>query len=76
MTAKSRFSVALDEREYSELATMAERHRVSMAWLVRNAIGEFLGRYRDEDRQLPLLLTASRSGLVGTQARNPELDGS
>ena len=55
--AKTRFSVALDHQEYAELAAMAEKHRVSMAWLVRNAVAEFLGRYRDEDRQLPLVLT-------------------
>lgn len=60
-TAKTRFSVALDNHEYDELAIMAERHRVSMAWLVRNAVGEFLSRYRHEDRQLPLLLTTRRS---------------
>ncbi len=59
--AKTRFSVALDNHEYDELATMAKRHRVSMAWLVRNAVGEFLGRYRHEDRQLPLLLTTRGS---------------
>ena len=61
MTAKTRFSVALDDHVYAELATMAEKHRVSMAWLVRYAVGEFLRRHREEDRQLPLLLTASRS---------------
>ena len=62
MTAKFRSSVALNVNEYSELSTMAEEHRVSMAWLVRNAVAEFLDRYRDEDAQLPLRLTA-----VGSQ---------
>ena len=38
MVAKTRFSVALDEQEYAELAAMAEKHRVSMAWLVRHAV--------------------------------------
>ena len=61
MAAKIRFSVALDEHEYAELAAMAEKHRVSMAWLVRHAVTEFLERYRSEDLQLPLRLTAARS---------------
>ncbi|GAB4228632.1 MAG: hypothetical protein Kow0032_09180 [Methyloligellaceae bacterium] len=61
MAAKTRFSVALDEHEYAELAAMAEKHRVSMAWLVRHAVTEFLERYRSEDLQLPLRLTTARS---------------
>lgn len=60
MTAKTRFSVALDENEYAELAAIAERHRVSMAWLVRHAVTEFLDDYRIDDPQLPLGLTATR----------------
>ena len=31
-----------------------------MAWLVRHAVTEFLDRYRNEDLQLPLRLTATR----------------
>ena len=60
MAANTRFSVALDEHEHAELAAMAEKHRVSMAWLVRHAVTEFLDRYRNEDLQLPLRLTATR----------------
>ena len=59
MATKTRFSVALDEHEYAELAVMAEKHRVSMAWLVRHALTEFLDRYRSEDLQLPLRLVAT-----------------
>ena len=60
MAAKTRFSVAFDEQEYDELAAMARKHRVSMAWLVRYAVTEFCERYREEDLQLPLRLTAAR----------------
>ena len=61
MAAKTRFSVAFDEQEYGELAAMARRYRVSMAWLVRHAVTEFCERYRDEEVQLPLHLTPARS---------------
>ena len=61
MVAKTRFSVALNANEYTEFATMAERHRVSMACLVRSAVAEFLDRHRDEDTQLPLRLSSVRS---------------
>lgn len=61
MPTKTRFSVALDDREYAALATVAERHRISMAWLVRQAVTDFLERYRNEEVQLPLPLAASRS---------------
>ncbi len=63
MTAKTRFSVALDEQEYAELSAMAEKHRVSMAWLVRHAVAEFLQQYRSEELQLPLRLTGTQSEL-------------
>ena len=61
MNAKTRFSVALDEQEYAELSAMAEKHRVSMAWLVRHAVTEFLEQYRSEELQLPLRLTGGQS---------------
>ena len=61
MVAKTRFSVALNANEYNELAAMAERHRVSMAWLVRSAVAEFLDRHREEDAHLPLRLSSVRS---------------
>lgn len=60
MAANPRFSVALDEHAYSKLAAMAEKHRISMAWLVRHAVSEFLDRYAGEDLQLPLRLSAAR----------------
>ncbi len=61
MPTKTRFSVALDDREYSEIMALAEKNRVSMAWLVRHAVAAFLERSREEDVQLPLRLTSDRS---------------
>ena len=60
MAAKTRISVSLDAQDYTDLAAMSEKHRISMAWLVRNAVTEFLDRYRSEDLQLPLRLPTTR----------------
>ena len=59
MATKTRFSVALDNQEYAALAVVAEKHRISMAWLVRQAVVDFLERYRNEETQLPLFLTTT-----------------
>ena len=61
MPTKTRFSVALEDEEYAALAMVAEKHRISMAWLVRQAVADFLERYRDEEAQLPLPLVSARS---------------
>lgn len=61
VTAKHRVSVNLAEDEYRELAALSDKHRVSMAWLSRQAIIEFLERYQNEELQLPLRLTPGRS---------------
>lgn len=61
MATKTRFSVALEDQEYTALAAVAEKHRLSMAWLVRQAVADFLERCRDEDMQLPLRLTTTRN---------------
>ena len=54
MATKTRFSVALDNQEYVALGVVSEKHRISMAWLVRQAVADFLERYRNEETQLPL----------------------
>ena len=58
MAAKHRVSVNLSEEEYRELAGMADRYRVSMAWLSRQAITEHLERYQVEYLRLPVRLSA------------------
>lgn len=51
-----RTSVSLDERMFSEVAKLALHNDVSVAWLVRNAVGELLDRRRqDLEPQLPLI---------------------
>jgi predicted transcriptional regulator len=60
MTSKSRMTVNLPCDEYAELSALAKKHRVSMAWLGRQAISEFLERYSKEELQLPLALSSSK----------------
>lgn len=59
-TVKRRVAVNLPGKEYDELVAFAEKHDVSMAWLGRQAIIEFLHRYRDEHLQLPLRLQSGQ----------------
>ena len=54
MAARNRVTVNLEDREYAELSALSDRHRVSLAWLGRQAIIEFLERRESEDLQLPL----------------------
>ena len=56
MTSKCRVSVNLSADEHRELAALAERAKVSKAWLGRQAIADFLERTRDGQVQLPLEL--------------------
>ena len=56
MPSKHRITVNLSEAEYNELTALSESQRVSMAWLGRQAIAEFLDRYRREQLQIPLAL--------------------
>ena len=56
----TRVTVSVDERDYEQLSALAEEHRVSLAWLVRYAVGDFLQRYRQDQLELPLELTAPR----------------
>lgn len=51
-----RVSVGLSDGEYAELLALSQKHRVSLAWLGRQAIIEFMGRYRNQELQLPLTL--------------------
>ena len=44
MAAKNRVTINLEDREYAELSALSDKHRVSLAWLGRQAIIEFLER--------------------------------
>jgi predicted transcriptional regulator len=53
-TTKHRIAANLNDAEFSELAAMAEKYDVSLSWLSRKAILEFIDRYQAEQLQLPL----------------------
>ena len=51
-TTKQRISINLQDDEYAQLAALADKNNLSMAWVGRKAILDFLDRYRN--KQLPL----------------------
>ena len=59
VAASFRVTVNLEEPEYAVLSALSGKHRVSLAWLGRQAIIEFLERHEDEKVQLPLILSAA-----------------
>ena len=65
MASKHRVSLNLTPGEFREIAALADHARVSKAWIGRQALLEFLERYRDRDVQLPFDL--ARTSRRGTQ---------
>jgi hypothetical protein len=55
-----RVTVSLTLSEHGELRALAARARVSLAWMIRQAVAEFLERERGDVGQLPLDLRRSR----------------
>lgn len=53
-TSKHRISISLADDEYAELSDVAANSRVSMAWLARQALIEFLERQRDKRPPTPI----------------------
>ena len=49
-----RITVSLSERDHAALTEVAERHDVSISWLTRQALVEFIDKYKDTQAQLPL----------------------
>ena len=56
----TRVTVSVDDRDYEQLVALAEEHNVSLAWLVRYAVKDFLERYRQDQLELPLELGGPR----------------
>lgn len=63
MSSKNRVTVNLSDDEAAQLAELAERARVSKAWIGRHAICSLLERAQNDDQQIPLpFQTAGRRG--------------
>lgn len=67
MSQNRRISVGLSDTEHTELQELSEKHRVSVAWLGRQAILEFLDRYRNKQLPLPLALSSDSEQLLSDQ---------
>ena len=53
MTTKERFTVNIDADHLERFQRMAERHDVSLAWLGRQAIVQFLANHEGPQSELP-----------------------
>ncbi len=59
---RKRVTITLDEAEYRELLALAEEAGLSVSWLGRQAVREFLRRWREGAMQLPLALPRRERG--------------
>ena len=58
MNCKNRITVNLSDDEFSALGELAEKSKVSKAWLGRHAISSLLEKANNGLEQLPLPLNA------------------
>ena len=58
----TRITVSLGDGEYAELSTLAEKYDVSLSWLTRQAIVEFLKMQGRASDQLPFELPIQSRG--------------
>jgi predicted transcriptional regulator len=62
MASKNRVTVNLTDDEAAQFAELAERERVSKAWLGRRAICDLLDRTRTHDQGKPRSIISGRRG--------------
>jgi len=56
-----RITVSLSEPDHSTLLGLSKQYDVSLSWLVRQAVADFIEKHRAGQLQLPLSLTAGRT---------------
>ena len=57
---KHRVAINLPDNEYAKLAALAKKHAVSMAWIGRQALLDFIEKHQNTPLQLPLTLVRER----------------
>jgi predicted transcriptional regulator len=55
-----RTTVSLSPDQLQQLQSLADRHDLSLAWLIRQAVSEYLDHVNDQVAFLPLKRTAMR----------------
>ncbi len=60
-----RLSVSLDPADHAELSQLAEQNNLSVAWMVRKAVSEFVARNANHDQPV---LPLQRGGGSGASA--------
>ena len=58
---RPRITVSLSERDHASLTELAERHDVSISWFARQALVEFIEKYKDTQSRLPLHIKKTQS---------------
>lgn len=62
MSKNHRISIGLTDQEFDDLQRIAETHRVSLAWVGRQAISEFLTAYQENNHPTLLPLREAQKG--------------
>lgn len=55
-----RTTVSLSSDQLQQLQSLAEKHDLSLAWLIRQAVSEYLDRVNDQATFQPLKRTAMK----------------
>ena len=61
-TAKHRVSINLTEQEYTQLSDLAQQSRLSMAWVAREALIEYLGQRASGRPSGPVVTALQEAG--------------
>lgn len=62
MNKTHRISIGLSDQEYADLQQISENHRVSLAWIGRQAISDFLAAYGKENHSKLLPFREAQKG--------------